>query len=74
MDKGKAGWVDRVIEMCKEGPVTAKQIGEQSGKYGPDSVTKLRAMKGITVEVVGMIKSGKLGWPIKLYMIRRRDG
>lgn len=64
-----AHYDNTLIKRSAETPMTAEEIGEVVGCYGPDAVTRLRARKTLRVSIVGTVPSG--GYRKKLYRVEK---
>lgn len=64
-----AQYDNRLIKTTADHPVTAEEIGEIVGCYGPDAVTRLRNRRDLRVLTVGEV-AGKAR-PRKLYKVER---
>lgn len=58
---------NRVARFCTQ-PRTAAEIGKLIGGYSRQRVSLI--LKGLDVEVVGTVKTGKVGRPARLYKVR----
>lgn len=63
----------RLLQRSVDHPLTADEIGEIVGCYGPDAVTRLRQRKTLAVKIVGTQRKNGKGPAKKLYRIERRE-